>query len=308
MHIHPKISRLFFAACFGLIGYGAAQSMTLRWNPVEADDLEGYAIHRGTESGMYTATYDVGDVLQYDFPDLTPGCVYYFTVTAYDKWGNESGFSPEIEHFVSGDPNDVTPPGLAGVEALSRDRIRLRFNEPVGEQSAQTPANYAIYPDIQVLEAVLEENASEVTLTTSAHRSGDYLITVSNVVDRAAVPNRIPDNTSLGYSFDATAVTGRTGRDPSDFSLSQNFPNPFNPTTTIEYSVKEPGHVRLRIYNVRGELVKTLIDRDVSSVGRQPSVVWDASDERGMQVSSGFYVYRLESEGRVSSRRMQLVR
>lgn len=287
---------------------GKAQSTTIQWDPVEVSDLEGYIIHCGTESGAYSVTYDVGNVAQYAMPGLETGCTYYFSVTSYDAWGNESGFSPEIEYRVSGSSDDTTPPELTEVVLLSSSRLQLVFNEPVCSQSVQTTSNYSIYPGITVMDAVLEEDETTVTLTTSCHSSGNYLITVSNILDRAETPNIIPDNTSLGYTFDATAVAGGMNNLPSEFSLSQNFPNPFNPRTTIEYSVKEPGYVRIQIYNIRGELVKNLVDRKISTSGQQAPVSWDATNDWGMQVASGFYIYRLESGGKITTRRMQLVR
>lgn len=281
---------------------------TLSWEQVNVTDLEGYVIHCGTESGHYTMTYDVGNVEQYEMQDLDAACTYYFTVSAYDAWGNHSGYSPEIMYRASTASDDTEPPELVEVRVMASNQLALCFDEPLCAQSAQNASNYSIFPGVTVLEAMLEEDGSTVRLTTSVHGLGDYLIAVSNILDRAPTPNRIPDNTSLGYTVDATAVAGRTGHLPSEFSLSQNFPNPFNPRTNIEYSVKNPGHVRLQIYNVRGELVKTLIDQDVYSAGKQAPVSWDATNEMGMPVASGFYIYRLESGGRIATRRMQFIR
>ncbi|MFQ6009388.1 MAG: T9SS type A sorting domain-containing protein, partial [Candidatus Zixiibacteriota bacterium] len=78
-----------------------------------------------------------------------------------------------------------------------------------------------------------------------------------------------------------------------DFYLGQNYPNPFNPQTTIEYHLPKTGHVILRIYNLLGQEVKTLVD------GNQPagrySVTWDSRDQGGKEVASGVYFYRLTS-------------
>jgi hypothetical protein len=291
-----------------LLIFGTAHSTTISWEPVEVSDLEGYIIHRGSESGIYTVTYNVGNVEQYNLQDLTEECTYYFSVTAYDAWGNQSDFSPEITYHVSDFSEDTTPPELVDVTVISSTQIQVRFNEPVCAQSAQRPSNYAIFPGISVMNAEPQEDESSVILTTSCHIAGNYLIAVSNILDRAAIPNSIPENTSLGYTFDATAVAGGINHMPSEFSLSQNFPNPFNPRTTIEYSVKEPGHIRLQIYNVRGELVKTLLDSETHTPGQQTPITWDATNEMGMQVASGFYIYRLESGSETSTKRMQLVK
>jgi hypothetical protein len=78
---------------------------------------------------------------------------------------------------------------------------------------------------------------------------------------------------------------------PTEFSLEANYPNPFNPSTTIAYGVPENADVRLSIYNLLGQEVATLAEGQ-HSAGRY-SVVWDARDNTGKTVSSGVYMYRM---------------
>lgn len=77
--------------------------------------------------------------------------------------------------------------------------------------------------------------------------------------------------------------------------LMQNAPNPFNPETTIGYSVSRAGRVEIRIYGVRGRLVRRFVTR-VNTPGRY-SVRWDGRDDSGRQLSSGVYFYEIETEG-----------
>jgi uncharacterized membrane protein len=74
-------------------------------------------------------------------------------------------------------------------------------------------------------------------------------------------------------------------------ALNGNYPNPFNPETTISYSVKEPGRVKLEVYNIRGQLVRTLIDED-HATGHYTQV-FNAKDNRGRSLSSGVYLIRM---------------
>jgi hypothetical protein len=81
---------------------------------------------------------------------------------------------------------------------------------------------------------------------------------------------------------------------PSVFALAQNYPNPFNPITTIQYSVKgdqSSPYVSLKIFNLLGQQVRTLVDGDRDS--GYYSVTWDGRDDRGREVPSGVYFYRL---------------
>jgi hypothetical protein len=88
--------------------------------------------------------------------------------------------------------------------------------------------------------------------------------------------------------------------------LRQNIPNPFNPSTTITFQLKEPRQVQLEIYDVAGHLVRRLVD------GQQPAgdhaVVWDGRDVRGFSASSGVYFYRLAAQDITDFRKMLLVK
>jgi hypothetical protein len=79
---------------------------------------------------------------------------------------------------------------------------------------------------------------------------------------------------------------------------TSNYPNPFNPSTTIKYSLPSSGHLKLCVYNVRGQLVKTLID-GVRPAGADQTVVWDGTDERGSSAASGVYFYEARALGDV---------
>jgi len=88
---------------------------------------------------------------------------------------------------------------------------------------------------------------------------------------------------------------------PTEYGLSQNHPNPFNPVTQINFSLPEATHVRLQVYNVVGQVVATLVDRDMQA-GYQ-SVTWNASS-----VASGIYFYRLETNAFTDTKKMVLLK
>jgi hypothetical protein len=88
--------------------------------------------------------------------------------------------------------------------------------------------------------------------------------------------------------------------------LHGNVPNPFNPTTTFKYDVPQDGRVTLRIYDVRGALVRTLVDTDLPHGSHLAT--WDGRDASGRGMASGSYFARLEAGGKVETVRMSLVR
>ncbi len=82
---------------------------------------------------------------------------------------------------------------------------------------------------------------------------------------------------------------------PVVFSLADNYPNPFNPQTTIQYALPQAADVMLTVYNVVGQPVRTLV-AEHQAAGRY-AVEWDATNDSGHSVSSGMYFYRLQAGG-----------
>ncbi|MDP3025718.1 MAG: FlgD immunoglobulin-like domain containing protein [candidate division Zixibacteria bacterium] len=93
---------------------------------------------------------------------------------------------------------------------------------------------------------------------------------------------------------------------PSDFSVSQNYPNPFNPLTEIKFSLPENSPVKLVIFNVLGQKVKTLLDQDMPAGNH--SVIWDGKNQEGKDVGSGIYFYRIEAGQYKVSRKMLIIK
>jgi flagellar hook assembly protein FlgD len=87
--------------------------------------------------------------------------------------------------------------------------------------------------------------------------------------------------------------------------LFDNYPNPFNPSTTIRYALPGQANVTLRIYNILGQEIRTLVNERQSAGVR--SVVWDGRNNLNQAVSSGIYIYRLQAGARVLSKKMILL-
>jgi hypothetical protein len=88
---------------------------------------------------------------------------------------------------------------------------------------------------------------------------------------------------------------------PTEYGLDQNYPNPFNPSTTISYQLPEKNHVSLNVYDILGNLVSTLVDREMEA--GYYNVNWNAS-----QLASGIYIYRIISGSFVSTKKMILMK
>jgi hypothetical protein len=99
---------------------------------------------------------------------------------------------------------------------------------------------------------------------------------------------------------------GETLGVPTVFKFYQNFPNPFNPLTTIRFDLPEAQNVRLNIYSVDGKHIANLVNEPLPTGPH--SVTWNGTDDNGHQVASGTYVYRLEAGQYVEGKRMTLIR
>jgi FlgD Ig-like domain len=93
---------------------------------------------------------------------------------------------------------------------------------------------------------------------------------------------------------------------PSEYALDQNYPNPFNPSTTIKYQLTQDSKVNLTIYNLQGQVVRTLVNDNVAA-GFQ-SISWNGKNEMGQTVATGMYVYRIQAGSFVSVKKMLMLK
>jgi hypothetical protein len=93
---------------------------------------------------------------------------------------------------------------------------------------------------------------------------------------------------------------------PTSYALNQNYPNPFNPSTEISFALSADSHVRLSVYNVLGQQVRTLIDEDMTAGNK--SITWDGRSDNGSPAASGIYFYRIQANDFVDTRKMTLLK
>ncbi len=113
-----------------------------------------------------------------------------------------------------------------------------------------------------------------------------------------ATQGPLPYETNPAFSVGIEEIDGEL---PSRITLEQNYPNPFNPATTFEYSIDRAQHVRIRVYDLMGRTVATLVD------GVQQAATYRVTFDGG-QLASGLYVYQLETPARTISKKMVLLK
>lgn len=194
---------------------------------------------------------------------------------------------------------DVTAPQLVSASLLDSVSLEIEFTEPLDSVSALNISNYSIDNGIGILGISRSTNQNKLLINTEAHTFGyQYTITVNNVLDLSG--NLISaNNNSAEYSLPLSSVG--TDNLPTHFLLSQNYPNPFNPSTKINWQTPVGGHQSLKVYDVLGNEVATLVD-EFKPAGNY-EVLFESES-----LASGIYIYRLQTSGFTETKKMVLLR
>jgi len=138
---------------------------------------------------------------------------------------------------------------------------------------------------------LVSEGITDVTLNTEVNKIIGTVVHFSDIA--LAQTTDIP-----------TAIEGNPL--PSGYRLSQNFPNPFNPETTISFELPVQSHVTISIYSISGQHIKTLTD-EMKPSGNY-SVTWDGTDENGIRINSGLYIYQIKAGSFNQSKKLMLMK
>mgnify|MGYP000362558147 CR=1 FL=1 len=101
----------------------------------------------------------------------------------------------------------------------------------------------------------------------------------------------LADSLAIKFTTEGNGMGVNPSPTPQNFTLMQNYPNPFTPSTTIQYHLNQKGTVNISVYNLSGQKIRQLVDSNQDP--GQHSVSWDGKDEKGIAVGSGMYFYRL---------------
>jgi hypothetical protein len=273
----------------------ATGCIEVSWIPNGSPDVVGYTVDYGTQSveGGEATTYqhsvDAGNASSYTICQLPEGTCYV-AVRSKNFAGMTSAYSVE-------ESADVSPTAVF-IAAFSAEAAAYGVELTWQITTDEDLRGY------RVLRA-RDDDADEIALNDGVLIDPSR----SSLVDSGVDPS-----TSYRYSLIVVGDGGVEHRSRAvsvttlawSFSLDQNVPNPFNPTTSISFVVPEPSRARLVVYDVSGAMVRILLNEFVSA-GRI-AVHWDGTNDLGHTVSTGHYFYRLVVGGRVLSRKMLLLK
>ncbi len=177
-----------------------------------------------------------------------------------------------------------------GYDADKLSFVSVQTDQPLGSSAFAAPQVLA--DQAGVLTVVAHGDAvsdGELGLRLVFRPTTEIASTTLEITD-----NQTYDN-ALGFNRLALPAPVSLQTRPAVFSLADNYPNPFNPATTLQYALPQAADVALTVYNVLGQPVRTLV-AERQAAGRY-AVEWDATNDQGHSLSSGLYFYRLQAGG-----------
>ncbi len=215
---------------------------------------------------------------------------------------------------IDGTPSDRCDQTFAIVE-----RPAITVTNPNGQETWEVGSDVPIewsatnIGQTVMIELSRDNGSSWETLTKEAENTESWIwnvtepISIMCLVRIADSTGTVADTSDAVFTIKyATGVSRVSSEIPDEYALQQNYPNPFNPATNIVYQLPQASRVRLSIYNVRGTLVRSLVDEEQAPGTYR--VEWDGRDDLGQQLSSGLYFYRIIADSFEKTQRMMLMK
>lgn len=271
-----------------------AMGLTLAGN---LQDIYGWGGGTGIGSAFAQDRLGIGDVsgnvndliLGQDFPQVAPLAGNPVLAGGFPRWRDNAQCQPDGRIFPnSRQGNAVTP--AAGATVLAE------YTAPGGETG--------IFPyAAALLHEVAADSSRAVMMPTTLRRiypDPDAAKTAAPTATRTQLVQAILGYFGRSFTGAPTAVPGA-----ETFAVNA-YPNPFNPTTTLSYTMPQAGRLSLKVFDLRGRLVRALLDERREAGPGQ--VIWNGLDETGARVPSGVYFYEARAAGQVQAGRVTMIK
>jgi hypothetical protein len=205
-------------------------------------------------------------------------------------------------------------------ERLPMDAVEIQIHYDPQHLDFDTLIFHPLLKSSQVMKLSRpDEQAGRISIALMTMENQNPLITAEPVAeiafhtlsegetDFSSVSEYRPLDTKSAFQQENQVRTFDTAPPvPAIFNLAQNFPNPFNATTTLRFELPESADLQLNIYNVKGQLVRSLLHKQMPAGYHQ--IYWDGLDEQGRSLSSGIYLYRLCTPTYIKTKKMVLMK
>ena len=249
---------------------------------------------------------------------IAPGdSLKFFVVYAALDTGAITGKVVLTHDAVKGkDTVNVSAYGQAGISSLNKSTMTIG---PIAVSTSKTDSvvmtdvgNFALQVTgvVSTRPTVFSVSPLVTTLGVGSNQKFIITATLDSAKQRKATIYFVHDGISLldSVSITLNSTTGVASSDalPQSFELSQNYPNPFNPSTTIEFALPQKEFVTLKIFNLLGQEMGTLLSEEMNA-GKH-SVRWEGKNASGLAVPTGVYMYRIQAGDFTQIRRMVLIK
>jgi hypothetical protein len=269
----------------------AALTVTLTYNTVdgvsEANNLR-IAYDSSGGSSTWVNLYGVGSAV--------PGGQIFNTTAATTLGADGSIFVLATAYAT----NNVLPVQLTSFYGESKeDNVLVNWGTATEVNSLRFSVERSIEKDVW-------EEVGQITAAGNSNSPKTYSFLDKNLTSGQKYSYRLKYVDVDGTSHDFGKVITVEVAVPIEYAISQNYPNPFNPSTVIKYALPEASHVTLKIYNMLGQEVATLVNSDVDKGFH--SITWNSRTSNGSYAASGVYIYRIVAGSFVQTKKMNLLK
>jgi len=269
------------------IGYN---TVSLGWSAPAT--VQGYKVYR--DGVAITGTISA---LTYQDNTAQNGQAYQYSVTALyqNPTGESAPATISVQLKVFNAPNNLS--------VTNGDRqVTLNWLSPTTHTNLATLSGFKVYRDATLLPSGTITNPSTLSFTDNTVQNGTtYVYTVV-----ATYSNPVGDSSPSNAIYATPLTDYNDVIVPTVTTLNGNYPNPFNPETVIRFAIAKEDAVKIDIYSVNGQLVKSLIN-GFYGIGVY-NAVWNGRDNNGRQVGSGVYFYRMTTSGYTAVKKMVLLK
>jgi len=237
------------------------------------------------------------------------GALAHGNVSLWTLWDIEGTLikdnEPTASFYTSKNYYKYIRPGARRIKAIEKHKeiLASAFIHPETKDQVIVVINKASSPISATL--LGERHAENYDIyTTAKHMDFKYRGRAGQGGNIALPAQSV---TTLVGRIDEPIVVGlEDEKMPEEFQLYQNYPNPFNPRTTIRFSLQKPQRVKLAIYNILGQRVRTLTNENYTQGFHK--IIWNGKNDKGIGVASGVYIYRLKAGNRITTKKCVLLR
>jgi len=208
------------------------------------------------------------------------------------------------------------------IKPLTEERMEWQFEIMTNAGKSDIELSFEIPENVTAVYKLLvidrDRNNKEIDLSaykTYSFRTGDVKfkktsnklnIVAGNPTDFSKIADAEHEVRHFTLIVEKKEDTGIEGEIPDTYFINQNYPNPFNPSTTIEYGLPEESRITIKIFNILGQKVKTLVSENKPAGFYK--ITWNGDNDYGNKVASGIYIYRMNCSSFVMSRKLIIIK